>query len=183
MASLKQDGVEVKVISGDNDRVTGHVCMQVGIEPGRIITGETTNRITDPALTHIAEASQVFARISPAQKNRILLALKHNGHAVGFMGDGINARADTGAVRRPHIEESASQPSEQSLGVDMPCGCGDRCLLALQPFRGHNRLHAAAGGIFCFSCHRDRTLSLVEAAKRCLLRGVLPENPTRSLMI
>jgi Mg2+-importing ATPase len=90
MASLKQDGVEIKVISGDNDRVTAHVCTQVGIEPGRMITGETMDRITDPALTHIAEASQVFARISPAQKNRILMALKHNGHAVGFMGDGIN---------------------------------------------------------------------------------------------
>ena len=90
MALLKQDGIEIKVISGDNDRVTGHVCMQVGIEPGRIITGETMDRMTDPALTHMAEASQVFARISPAQKNRILLALKHNGHAVGFMGDGIN---------------------------------------------------------------------------------------------
>ena len=90
LASLKQDGVEVKVISGDNDRVTGHVCAQVGIEPGQIITGEDMDRMTDPALAHVAEETRVFARISPAQKNRILLALKHNGHAVGFMGDGIN---------------------------------------------------------------------------------------------
>ncbi|HKM82775.1 MAG TPA: magnesium-translocating P-type ATPase [Candidatus Acidoferrum sp.] len=90
MASLKQDGVDVKVISGDNDRVTGHVCAQVGIEPGKIITGEDLDRMTDPALAHDAEETRVFARISPAQKNRILLALKHNGHAVGFMGDGIN---------------------------------------------------------------------------------------------
>jgi Mg2+-importing ATPase len=90
LASLKQDGVEVKVISGDNDRVTGHVCTQVGIEPGKIITGEDLDQMTDPALAHEAEETRVFARISPAQKNRILLALKHNGHAVGFMGDGIN---------------------------------------------------------------------------------------------
>jgi Mg2+-importing ATPase len=90
MASLKQDGVEVKVISGDNDRVTGHVCTQVGIDPGKIITGEDLEQMTDPALAHDAEEARVFARISPAQKNRILLALKHNGHAVGFMGDGIN---------------------------------------------------------------------------------------------
>jgi Mg2+-importing ATPase len=90
LASLKQDGVEVKVISGDNDRVTSHVCTQVGIEPGKIITGEDLDRMTDPALAHDAEEARVFARISPAQKNRILLALKHNGHAVGFMGDGIN---------------------------------------------------------------------------------------------
>jgi len=90
LASLKQDGVEVKVISGDNDRVTGHVCAKVGIEPGHIVTGEELDRTTDPALAHIAEETCAFARISPVQKNRILLALKHNGHAVGFMGDGIN---------------------------------------------------------------------------------------------
>ena len=90
LASLKRDGVEVKVISGDNDRVTGHVCTEVGIEPGQIITGEEMERMTDPALGHVAQETRVFARISPAQKNRILLALKHTGHAVGFMGDGIN---------------------------------------------------------------------------------------------
>jgi len=90
MESLKQDGVEVKVISGDNDRVTGHVCAQVGIASGHILTGDELERMTDPALGHDVEETRVFARISPAQKNRILLALKHNGHAVGFMGDGIN---------------------------------------------------------------------------------------------
>ena len=90
LASLKQDGVEIKVISGDNDRVTGHVCAQVGIDPGQIVTGEEMEKMTDPALAHVVEETRVFARISPAQKNRILLALKHNGHAVGFMGDGIN---------------------------------------------------------------------------------------------
>ena len=90
LASLKQDGVEVKIISGDNDVVTGHVCAQVGIQAGQIITGEDMDRMTDPALAHVSEETHAFARISPAQKNRILLALKHNGHAVGFMGDGIN---------------------------------------------------------------------------------------------
>jgi Mg2+-importing ATPase len=90
LASLKHDGVEIKIISGDNDRVTGHVCRQVGVDPGGILTGDEMDRMTDPALAHTVEQTRVFARISPAQKNRILLALKHNGHAVGFMGDGIN---------------------------------------------------------------------------------------------
>jgi len=90
LASLRQDGVEVKVISGDNDRVTGHVCAQVGIEPGHIVTGDELDGMTDPALAHVADETRAFARISPVQKNRILLALKHHGHAVGFMGDGIN---------------------------------------------------------------------------------------------
>src|SRR5271166_1888454 len=90
LAALKQDGVEVKVISGDNDLVTAHVCAQVGIDPGQMITGEDLDGMTDPALAHDVDETHIFARISPVQKNRILLALKHNGHAVGFMGDGIN---------------------------------------------------------------------------------------------
>lgn len=90
VGSLKQDGVEMKVISGDNDLVTGHICTEVGIDPGKIMTGDDLDRMTDPALAHDVEQTRVFARISPAQKNRILLALKHNGHAVGFMGDGVN---------------------------------------------------------------------------------------------
>jgi len=90
LASLRQDGVEVKIVSGDNDVVTGHVCTRLGIEPGAIVTGEEIERMTHPALGHLADGTRAFARISPAQKNRILLALKHKGHAVGFMGDGIN---------------------------------------------------------------------------------------------
>ncbi|MGB8030482.1 MAG: magnesium-translocating P-type ATPase [Terracidiphilus sp.] len=90
LASLKQDGVEVKVISGDNDLVTARVCAQVGLNADHIVTGDEIANMTDPALAHDAEQAQAFARISPAQKNRILLALKHDGHAVGFMGDGIN---------------------------------------------------------------------------------------------
>jgi len=90
LASLKQDGVEVKVISGDNDLVTARVCAQVGLKTDHIVTGDDMVNMTDPALAHDAEEAHVFARISPAQKSRILLALKHDGHAVGFMGDGIN---------------------------------------------------------------------------------------------
>ncbi len=90
LASLKRDGVQMKVISGDNDRVTGHICAEVGVDPGRIVTGDELEKMTDPALQRTSEGTRVFARISPAQKNRILLALQHNGHAVGFMGDGIN---------------------------------------------------------------------------------------------
>lgn len=77
LACIKSDGVELKVIAGDNDRVTGHVCNEVGLDPGRIITGEELDRTTDPALAVLSEQTRVFARISPAQKNRVLLALKH----------------------------------------------------------------------------------------------------------
>jgi len=90
LASLKADGVEMKVISGDNDRVTAHVCAEVGLDPRRVISGDDLDRMTDPALAVVSQQTQAFARISPAQKNRILLVLKHTGHAVAFMGDGIN---------------------------------------------------------------------------------------------
>jgi Mg2+-importing ATPase len=90
LASLKQDGVEVKVISGDNDLVTARVCAQVGLNVDQIVTGDEMVNMTNLALAHDAEVAHVFARISPAQKNQILMALKHDGHAVGFMGDGIN---------------------------------------------------------------------------------------------
>ena len=90
LSDLRNDGVEVKVISGDNDRVTAHVCSLVGIDADHVVTGDELDRTTDPALARVAERTRAFARISPVQKNRILLALKHNGHAVGFMGDGIN---------------------------------------------------------------------------------------------
>jgi Mg2+-importing ATPase len=105
LASLKRDGVNMKVISGDNDRVTAHVCAEVGVEAGRIMTGDDLEKMTDPALQHAAENTHVFARVSPAQKNRILLALKHNGHAVGFMGDGIN---DAPSLRAADVGISVS---------------------------------------------------------------------------
>jgi P-type Mg2+ transporter len=90
LAALRQDGVEVKIITGDGDLVTRHVCDQVGLDAGEIVMGDELDRITDFALAHVAEHTTTFARISPAQKNRILLALKHSGSVVGFMGDGIN---------------------------------------------------------------------------------------------
>jgi Mg2+-importing ATPase len=90
LAALKADGVTVKILTGDNDLVTRHVCAQVGIEAGRVVMGDEIERMGDSALDHIAEQADVFARVSPAQKNRIILALKRRKHVVGFLGDGIN---------------------------------------------------------------------------------------------
>ncbi len=90
LKALRRDGVEVKIITGDNELVARHVCEQVGLDVGRIVLGAELERMSDTALTHVAEQTSVFARVSPAQKNRIILALKHRSHVVGFMGDGIN---------------------------------------------------------------------------------------------
>ncbi len=87
---LRRDGVEVKILTGDNELVTRYVCEQVGLITDRIVLGDELDRMSDTALTHVAEQAHVFARVSPAQKNRIILALKRRSHVVGFLGDGIN---------------------------------------------------------------------------------------------
>ena len=90
LRALRADGIEVKILTGDNELVTQHVCSQVGLDSGRIVLGTELERISDPALAHIVEQTSVFARVSPSQKNRIIIALKNRGHVVGYLGDGIN---------------------------------------------------------------------------------------------
>ena len=87
---LRRDGVEVKILTGDNELVTRHVCEQVGLDATTIVLGSEVETMNDPALSNVVERTTVFARLSPAQKNRIILALKHRSHVVGYMGDGIN---------------------------------------------------------------------------------------------
>lgn len=88
--ALKRDGVKVKVLTGDNDLVCRHVCEQVGLDGSRVVVGTELEHTTDGALGHVAEQADVFARLSPAQKTRVILALKARGHVVGYLGDGIN---------------------------------------------------------------------------------------------
>ncbi|HVB60030.1 MAG TPA: magnesium-translocating P-type ATPase [Ktedonobacteraceae bacterium] len=90
LQALKSDGVQVKILTGDNELVTRHVCEQVGLQSSRIVLGSELDRMTDTALAHVVEQVHVFARVSPAQKNRIILALKRRKHVVGYIGDGIN---------------------------------------------------------------------------------------------
>src|SRR5262249_33690189 len=90
LQALRRDGVELKILTGDNELVTRHICEQVGLDGTKIVLGEEVERMSDTALAHVAENTTVFARVSPGQKNRILLALKHRRHVVGYLGDGIN---------------------------------------------------------------------------------------------
>ncbi|HYP86589.1 MAG TPA: magnesium-translocating P-type ATPase, partial [Polyangiaceae bacterium] len=90
IARLRDDGVTVKILTGDNELVTRHICEQVGIDASNLVLGSELGRLDAAALAQVAEARDVFARVSPAQKHRIIGALKGRGHVVGFMGDGIN---------------------------------------------------------------------------------------------
>ncbi len=88
--ALAAKGVTVKILTGDNELVARHVCETVGLNVGRIVLGSELEGMTDTALLQVADANTVFARVAPAQKNRIILALKARKHVVGYMGDGIN---------------------------------------------------------------------------------------------
>jgi len=90
LETLRSDGVEVKILTGDNALVTRHICSQVGLNTDHMVQGDELDHIDDTALAHVVEKTNVFARVSPAQKNRIILALKHRHHVVGYLGDGIN---------------------------------------------------------------------------------------------
>ena len=87
---LAADGVRLVMISGDDEHVARRVAGQVGLAADRVVSGAELDAISDAALGAVAEQVAVFARTSPAQKHRIVLALKARGHVVGFLGDGVN---------------------------------------------------------------------------------------------
>lgn len=88
--ALKSYGVEVKILTGDNEKVTCAICKQVGLNVNRILLGSELDDISDDELGKTAEDITVFAKLSPSQKARIITVLRDRGHSVGYMGDGIN---------------------------------------------------------------------------------------------
>ncbi|MFO1475939.1 MAG: magnesium-translocating P-type ATPase [Verrucomicrobiota bacterium] len=100
ITALRQHGVAVKVLTGDNDLVTRKVCTEVGIDAERILLGSQVETMADNQLAEAVETVDVFARLSPAHKQRIVKALQAKGHVVGFMGDGIN---DAPALRAADV--------------------------------------------------------------------------------
>lgn len=111
---LRKTGVKLKILTGDNELVASHICQQLGLqvnqirrgrrydkaigyftrtielEPVNIVPSSEIENINDDALARIVEEADIFTRVNPAQKNRILNALKSNGHVVGYIGDGVN---------------------------------------------------------------------------------------------
>jgi P-type Mg2+ transporter len=83
-------GIRIKIISGDNRYVTAHLAEQVGLNPKAMLTGEQIADLRDESLWHLAEQTELFVEVDPQQKERIVRALQQIGHAVGYLGDGIN---------------------------------------------------------------------------------------------
>ena len=87
---LKEYGVTTKIITGDNPYATQNICNLVGIENKEILIGTEIDKLSDEELSKKVESVNVFARMNPMQKERIIKTLKSNGHVVGYMGDGVN---------------------------------------------------------------------------------------------
>lgn len=93
IGALQAHGVTTKILTGDNDKVTHTICKQVGLEVRNMLLGSDLDSMTDEALARAAETTDVFAKLTPDQKSRVVSVLRGNGHTVGFMGDGINDAA------------------------------------------------------------------------------------------
>jgi Mg2+-importing ATPase len=87
---LLEKGISIKIISGDNEYVTMHLCNMLSIPVSGVLIGSDIDKMEDYALSNKVEKTNIFCRVTPSQKTRILTMLKHNGHTVGFMGDGVN---------------------------------------------------------------------------------------------
>jgi Mg2+-importing ATPase len=90
LSRLNGHNIAVKILTGDNDAVTVHICKEVGLPVDHILLGDAINEMSDLELGEAAETISVFAKLSPAHKERIIQVLQSRGHVVGFMGDGIN---------------------------------------------------------------------------------------------
>ncbi len=118
--ALQKRGTEVKVLTGDNELIAQYVCRQVGIKTDKVLLGSDVESMSDEELKDIVMNVNVFAKLSPEQKERVVLAIKSNKHIVGYMGDGIN---DAPAMRAADIAISVD------TAVDIAKECADIILL------------------------------------------------------
>ena len=100
LKALAEHGICVKVLTGDNELVTAKICHEVGLPVQKILSGGTVEGLSESELAQAVEQHNIFAKLTPTHKERIVRALKANGHTVGFMGDGIN---DAPALRAADI--------------------------------------------------------------------------------
>ena len=115
--ALTEYGVSVKILTGDNEKVTRAICSQVGLDAENMLLGSEIDALTDAQLGRLAAGVTVFAKLSPAQKARIVSVLRERGHSVGFMGDGIN---DAAAMRAADVGisvDTAVDIAKETAGV------------------------------------------------------------------
>ncbi len=115
--ALKNHGVTTKILTGDNDKVTRTICKQVGLKVRNMLLGSDLDDMTDEELAKAAEDTDVFAKLTPDQKVRVVSVLRGNGHTVGFMGDGINDAAAMKAADIGISVDTAVDVAKESADV------------------------------------------------------------------
>ncbi|AWM79442.1 magnesium-translocating P-type ATPase [Gammaproteobacteria bacterium ESL0073] len=117
ITALRDNGVGVKVLTGDNPIITSKICREVGIEVGEPLLGKDIEQFDESMLRQKVEEHTIFAKLTPLQKSRVLKALQANGHTVGFLGDGIN---DAPALRDADVGisvDSATDIAKESADI------------------------------------------------------------------
>jgi len=120
ITALREHGVRVVVLTGDSEGVAVKVCSKVGIKSDICLTGRDVEAMTDEELREVIKTCDLFSKLSPAQKQRVVDQFQHNGHTVGYMGDGIN---DAPALREADVGISVDS------GVDIAKETADIILL------------------------------------------------------
>lgn len=117
LRALKEHGVTAKILTGDNEKVTRTICRQVGLEVRNMLLGSDVARMSDAELARAAQSTDVFAKLTPDQKARVVTALRASGHTVGFMGDGINDAAAMKAADIGISVDTAVDVAKESADV------------------------------------------------------------------
>ena len=107
--ALHQHGIEIKVLTGDNEAVSKKICRDVGIPVGTVVLGSQVETLSDADLAGLVEETTLFARLAPGHKQRVVAALQRRGHVVGFLGDGIN---DGPALRAADVGVSVDSAAD-----------------------------------------------------------------------
>ncbi len=149
LKALADQGVRVKILTGDNDLVSRKVCRDVGLAIEHIVLGSEIAGLDDKALGEIADKGIVFAKLTPDDKVRIVRALRARGHTVGFMGDGINDAGRPSRGRRRHFG-GLGRGRRQGVGRHHPAreepdGARGRRHRGAQDLRQHHQVHQDDG--------------------------------------
>jgi Mg2+-importing ATPase len=115
--ALAAAGVEVKILTGDNERITQHICKELGVPVRGALTGHELARMSEDALRARLPSTTLFCRVTPQQKERILLALKRTGRTVGFLGDGINDASALHAADVGISVDSAADVAKEAADI------------------------------------------------------------------
>ncbi len=114
---LQNTGVTVKILTGDNSLVTKKVCKDVGLKVERVITGDELSRLSSEEFSGVVQQNNIFAKLSPLQKEKVISSLRQSGHVVGYLGDGINDSPSLRAADVGISVDSAADVAKEAADI------------------------------------------------------------------